>query len=99
MEITLPKRCRIYHNIFEQRKMFLQEKVRNIRTHKEEGIDPFLTKIQEANDQLSVIGDAPQLIEIVCFILNSVSKEWQVFVQIILGRDNFTKWHRMWSYP
>jgi len=37
----------LYKGTFEQRKMFLEEKLRCIRMQKGEGIDPFLTMIQE----------------------------------------------------
>ena len=56
--------------------MFLQEKLRNIRMQKVEGIDPFLTRIQEIRDHLAAIGEAPQPIELVRLALNSVSEEW-----------------------
>ena len=29
--------------------------------------------------------------------LNSVSEEWQVFVQSILGRATLPNWHEMWA--
>ena len=71
----------------EQRKMFLKEKLRNVRMKKGEGIDPFLNKIQDIWDQLGAIGEEPQTIELVHFSLNSVSKEWEIFIQGIFGRD------------
>ena len=40
----------LYQNPFENQKMFLEEKLRCIRMQKGEGIDPFLTKIQEVHD-------------------------------------------------
>jgi len=63
---------------------------------KGEGINPFLTRIQEVQDSLSAIGAAPQPIELVRLALNSVSEKWQVFVQSILGRDKLPEWDKMW---
>lgn len=40
-----------------------------------EGIDPFLTRIQDIQDQLAAIGEAPQAMELVCLALNNVSEE------------------------
>jgi len=77
----------LYQGTFEQRKMFLEEKLRCSGCRRGEGIDPFLTRIQEVRDQLAAIGAMPQPIELVRLALNSVSKEWQVFVQSILGID------------
>jgi len=56
---------------------------------KVEGINSFVTRIQEVRDQLAVVGEAPQLSELVRLALDNVSEEWQVFVQSILGRDTF----------
>jgi len=43
---------------------------------KGEGINLFLTRIQEVQDQLSIVGAIPQPIELVRLALNSVSEEW-----------------------
>lgn len=67
--------------------MFLEEKMRCIRRHKGEGIDPFLTIIQEVWDQLAAVGATPQLTELVWLALNTVSEDSKFFVQSILGRD------------
>ena len=45
--------------------MFFQEKSRSIKMQEGEGIDPFLTRIQEVRDQLAVVGEVPQPIELV----------------------------------
>jgi len=63
---------------------------------KGEGIDPFLTTIQDIQDQLVVIGEAPQDTKLVCLALNNVSKDWEIFVQGILGQDTLPGWDRMW---
>ena len=62
---------------------------------KGEGMDPYLTKIQEFQDQWSVVGATPQPMELVRLALNSVSEDWKVFVQRILGRYKLPKWNRM----
>ena len=55
-----------------------------------EHINPFLTKLQEVRDQLAVVRSAPQATEMVRLALNSVSEEWQVSVQSIMGRENLS---------
>lgn len=42
--------AQLYLNPSEQWKMSLKERLRNIRMYKGEGIDPFLTRIQEIRD-------------------------------------------------
>lgn len=55
--------------------------------HKREGIEPFLTMIQEA---------ACQPKKLVRLVLNSVFKNWQVFVHSILCIDKLPEWDGMW---
>lgn len=55
--------------------MFLHETLRSIRMQKGEGIDPFLTQIQEVWDQLAANREVPQPTELVRLALNSVSKD------------------------
>ena len=66
----------LYQGTSEHRKVFLEEKMRCITMQKGEGIDSFLTRIQEVWDQLSIVGAAPQPSKLVCLALNNVSKYW-----------------------
>ena len=77
----------LYQGFSEQRKMYLQEKMRSTRMQKGEHIDPFLAKLQESRDQLTTVGSTPQGIEMVRLALNSILDEWKVFVQSILGKE------------
>ena len=79
-----------------ERKLYLEEKLRCTRMQKGEHINPYPTRIQENRDQWSTIGAAPQATKLVRLALNSVSEEWEVFVQSILDRDTLPKWDRMW---
>lgn len=64
---------------------------------KGEDIDPFLTRVQEVRDQLVVAGVTPQPRVLVRLTPNSISEEWQVFIQSVLGKDKLLEWDRMWS--
>lgn len=57
----------------------------------------FLTKLQETRNELAVVGSTPQGSELVRLALNSVSEEWHVFVQSILGRVTLPNWDEMWA--
>ena len=46
---------------------------------------------------MAVVGPTPQPIEMVRLVLNSVSEEWQVFVESILGREKLPDWEGMWA--
>lgn len=43
------------------------------------------------------MGSTPQDTELVRLPLNSVSDEWQSFVQSILGKETFLNWDEMWA--
>lgn len=70
----------LYQNPFEQRKMFLKEKLMNARMKKSEGIDSFLTRIQDIRDEFAVVGETSPPIEMVRLALNSVTEDWENFV-------------------
>ncbi len=55
---------------------------------KGEGVDPFLTKIQEVIDQLATVGEAPQPTEIVQLALNSLRG---------LASVEVARWSARWS--
>ena len=76
--------------------MLLEEKLHSIRMQKGECIDPFLSRLQENRDQLTVVGSATQATKMVRLALNLVSKDYQVFVRSILGKENLSNWESMW---
>ena len=82
----------LYQGSSEQRKIYLEENMRNTRIKKGERIDSFLSRIQGNRDQLSVVGSTPKDSELVRLTLNSVSEDYQVFVQSILGREKLPAW-------
>ena len=57
----------------------------------------FLTKLKETRDELSVAGHTPQGLELVRLALNSISDDWKIFVQSILGRATLPNWDEMWA--
>ena len=66
----------LYQGYSVQRKMYLEEKLRCTRMQKGEHIDPFLTRIQDVQDQLSTVGSAPKPTKLVRLTLNSISEDW-----------------------
>lgn len=85
----------LYEGFSEKRKMYLEQKMRSTQMQKGEHIDPFLTKIQEIQDSLAAVGSTPQPTEMFRLALNSISEEWQVFFQSILGREILPAWEGM----
>ena len=66
----------LYQGSSEQRKMYLEQKLRTAQMQKGECVDPFLTKLKETYDELSAAGHTPQDSELVRLALNSISDEW-----------------------
>ena len=77
--------------------MYLEQKLRSAQMQKGERVYPFLMKLQETRDELSVMGHTPQDSELVRLTLNSISDEWQVFVQSILDRATLPNWDEIWA--
>ena len=46
---------------------------------------------------MATIGAAPKATEMVRLDLNSVSEDYQVFFQSILGKENLSDWESMWA--
>eukprot|EP00253_Pinus_taeda_P015619 PITA_15619 len=67
----------LYQCTSKQRKMYSKENLRCTRMQNRERIDPYLTRIQEIWDQLSIVGATPQATELVQLALNSLSEKWQ----------------------
>jgi len=84
----------LYLGSFEQQKMYLEQKLRSAQMQKGERVDPFLTKLKETR---AAAGHTPQDSKLVRLALNSVSDEWQAFVQSILGRAALLNWDEMWA--
>lgn len=87
----------LYQNPSEHQKTFLKEKLRNVHMQKGEGINPFLTKILESQDEITFIGESPPTAKLMRLVLNSVIEEWENFVQVFLGRDQLPGWDQMWT--
>ena len=64
---------------------------------KGEPIDTFLGGLNEILDKLTAIEATPDQVLMVRMALNSISGEWQVFVQSILGREKLSNWEGMWA--
>jgi len=60
--------------------MYLEQKLISAQMQKGKQVDPFLMKLKETHDELSVSRHTPQDLELVRLALNSISNEWQVFV-------------------
>jgi len=63
---------------------------------KGEQIDPFLLRLQEIRNQVTFVGSTPDPEFMDRIALNTVSEEWETFVQSIFGRATLPGWEEMW---
>lgn len=60
--------------------------------NKGEDVTCYLTRLRLVKDELAIVGDKPDDDELVRIALNGFSKQWDVFVQVINGRDTLPSW-------
>jgi hypothetical protein len=77
--------------------MVLREKLKSIKMTKAENVVTYLTRLTQVRDELGVVGEAIADSELVRTTLNGVSKQWVVFVEGIVARENLPKWESLWD--
>jgi hypothetical protein len=77
--------------------MVLREKLRSIKMTKTKNVATYLTKITQVMDELGVVGEVVVVSELVRTAFNQVTKQWVVFVEGIVARENLPKWDRLWD--
>lgn len=77
---------KLYQHTSVQKKMLLENQLQSYQMQKGEKIDHFLSQLKEIRVQLTSIGAMPDEEMLVKTALNAVFKEWETFVQGILGR-------------
>jgi hypothetical protein len=87
----------LYENKNENMKMALRDKLHNTRMAKGENVASYLTQIRKVRDELVVVGETVPDSELVRIALKGFTKEWDVFVKCVVGRENFPSWERLWD--
>jgi hypothetical protein len=77
--------------------MVLREKMKGIKMTKAENVTTYLTKITQVRDELGAVGEVVADSELVRTALNRVTKQWTVFIEGIVARENLPKWDRLWD--
>jgi hypothetical protein len=49
-------------------------------------------------DELAVVGEAILDSELVWIALKGFTKEWEVFIKCVVGRENIPSWSRLWDH-
>jgi hypothetical protein len=72
----------------ENRKMALTVKLHDTKMGKEESVSSYLTRVAQVKDELVVGGEVITDSELVRIALNGFTKEWEVFVKCVVGREH-----------
>ena len=87
----------LYENKNENRKMALKDKLHGTKMVRGENVASYLTRLRQIKDELSAVGEVIPDPELVRIALKGFTKEWDVFVKCVVGRENFPSWERLWD--
>ena len=81
----------------ENRKMALKDNLYEVRMTKEDNVATYLTRLAQVKDELDVVGEVISDLEMVRIALKGFTKEWEVFVKCVVGREKLSDWSRLWD--
>jgi hypothetical protein len=77
----------LYEARNENRKMALRDKLHVARMVKGESVATYLTRVAQVKDELAAVGEVISDLELVQIALKGFTKEWEVFVKCVVGRE------------
>ena len=63
---------------------------------KDEGVDPFFTKIAQVRDQLSAIGVLVDDDDLVQIVFDGLPSSWEAFLAAVSGHETQPNFDRLW---
>jgi hypothetical protein len=81
----------------ENRKMALKAKLHDTKMGKEESVSSYLTQVAQVKDELAAVGEVILDSKLVRIALNGFTKDWEVFVKCMVGREHLPYWSRLWD--
>jgi len=88
---------KLYEAKNENRKMALKIRLHDIKMAKGESVVSYLTRVAQVKDELAAVGETISDSELVRIALKGFTKEWEVFVKCVVGRENLPDWSRLWD--
>jgi hypothetical protein len=67
--------------------MALRDKLHGTRMVKGESVATYLTRVAQVKDELAAVGEVIPNSEMVWIALKGFTKEWEVFVKCVVGRE------------
>lgn len=87
----------LYEAKNENRKMALKDKLHGTKMAKGEGVVSYLTRVTQVKDELATVGEVISDSELVRTALRGFTKDWEVFVKCVVGREHLSDWSRLWD--
>jgi hypothetical protein len=87
----------LYEAKNENRIMALRDKLHGTRMVKGESVATYLTRVAQVKDELAAVGEFIPDSELVQIALKGFTKEWEVFVKCVVGREKLPDWSRLWD--
>jgi len=81
----------------ENLKMALKDKLHDTKMGKGESVSSYLTQVAQVKDELAAVGEVISDSELVRIALKGFTKEWEVFVKCVVGREHLPDWSRLWD--
>jgi hypothetical protein len=72
----------------ENQKMALKDKLHDTKMSKGESVASYLTWVAQVKDDLAAVGEVFSDSELVRIALKGFTKEWEVFVKCVVGREH-----------
>jgi 2-phosphoglycerate kinase len=85
----------LYRAKNENQKMALKDKQHDTKMGKGESVVSYLTRVVQVKDELAVVGEVISDSELVRIALKGFTKEWEVFVKCVVGREHIPDWRRL----
>ena len=81
----------------ENRKMALKDKLHSIKMKSDEGVASYLTRVTQVKDELAAVGETIPDSKLVRIAPKGFTKQREVFVKCIVGRETLPSWSRLWD--
>ena len=87
----------LYEAKNENRIMALKDKLHATKMVKGEDVASYLTRVAQVKDELAIVREVIADSELVRIDLEGFTKEWDVFVKCVVGREKLPVWSRLWD--
>jgi hypothetical protein len=77
--------------------MALRDKIYGTMMAKGESVASYLTRVAQVKDELAAVKEVIPDSELVCIAFKGFTKEWEVFVKCVVGREKLLDWSRLWD--